>query len=82
MMQSVNSPAVLRMMGRSSSTGAGGGMGPTSRGGGRGTLSERGRGRGRGRGDAYGRPGGIEEPPEPGYARGRSYTRSESWEEG
>jgi hypothetical protein len=70
------------MMGRGSSGAGGGGgnAGPT-RGGGRGAVSERGRGRGRGRGDPYSRPGEAD-VNDAGFGRGRSYLRSESWEEG
>lgn len=70
---SVNSPAVLRLMGRGSSVGERGrGGGERGRGG-----AERGRGRGRGRGEGYYPRGSFEED---GFGRGR-HIRGESWEE-
>ncbi|XP_070560830.1 GRB10-interacting GYF protein 2-like isoform X2 [Ptychodera flava] len=66
MSQSVNSAAVLRLMGRGSSTSRG------TRGGG----GSRGRGRGRGE---YPRP--FEDDREGPYNRAREYNRSQSWDD-
>ncbi|KAK3583774.1 hypothetical protein CHS0354_022810 [Potamilus streckersoni] len=73
MSQSVNSVAVLRMMGRGA---------PPLRGG-RGISMERGRGRGRGRGEGYIQRGSMsyDESDTGGFGRGRSLSRPDGWEE-
>ncbi|CAH1772880.1 unnamed protein product [Owenia fusiformis] len=77
MSQSVNSSAVLRLMGR-------GGPPPGVRGGRGGGPSDRGRGRGRGRGEGYFQRGTSFEDGAgyDTYGRGRAHNRSESWEDG
>uniref|UniRef100_A0A673ZRZ6 GRB10 interacting GYF protein 1 n=1 Tax=Salmo trutta TaxID=8032 RepID=A0A673ZRZ6_SALTR len=71
---SVNSVAVLRLMGK------GGGSAPVGVARGRGGCN-RGRGRGRGEGAFYQRAPGCPEEGEVGFGRGREMLRSQSWDD-
>eukprot|EP00063_Salmo_salar_P077190 XP_014052025.1 PREDICTED: PERQ amino acid-rich with GYF domain-containing protein 1-like isoform X7 [Salmo salar] len=72
---SVNSVAVLRLMGK------GGGSAPVGVARGRGGCNRGGRGRGRGEGAFYQRAPGCPEEGEVGFGRGREMLRSQSWDD-